>query len=50
MEGASHQLLPPPQMNPGPDTPGSHFQLASGNSSWTLALYDVHRTLREAKE
>lgn len=50
VEGASHQLLPPPQMTPGPDTPGSHFQLASGNSSWALALPDEHGPLRGAKE
>lgn len=30
VEGASHQLLPPFQMNPGPDSPGSYFQLALG--------------------
>lgn len=49
-EGASHQLLPPSQMNPGPDIPGFYFQLASKNSSWALALCDVHWPLRGPKE
>lgn len=50
MEGASHLLLPPPQKNPGPDTPGPHFQLVFGNSLWALALCGVHWPLRGAKE
>lgn len=50
VEGVSHQLLRPPQMTPGPAIPGSHFQIASGNSSWALALRDVHWPLRGAKE